>query len=92
MLAMLLVFGFSLAEVWEDNEEDLEMFDDQDNPANSTCISSALSPAKMLTMWLVVFLLHLESKHYIPDKAIDSFLKFLWTLFGVIGRFSPVGK
>ena len=58
MLTML-IFGFSLTEVWEDNEEDLEMFDDQDNCANSTCTSSALSPAKTLTMWLVVFLLHL---------------------------------
>ena len=39
-----------------------------------------------------MFLLHLQSKHYIPDKALDSLLKFLWTLFGVIGRFSQVGK
>ena len=43
-------------------------------------------------MWLVLFLLHLQSKHYIPDKAIDSLLKFLSTLFGVIGRFSQIGK
>ena len=87
---MYIIFEFSPAELWDDNEEDLEIFDNQDNCDDGT--SSAGSTTKTLTMWLVFFLLHLQSKHYIPDKAIDSLLKFLSTLFGVIGRFSQIGK
>ena len=43
-------------------------------------------------MMLVLFLLHLQSKHYIPDSAISSMLKFLYTFFTVISRVSQIGK
>ena len=41
-----------------------------------------------LTQWLICFLIRFQSKYYIPDAAIDALLKFLYTLFLVIGRFS----
>ena len=34
-----------------------------------------------LVLMLVLFLLRLQSKHYIPDSAISSKLKFLYTFF-----------
>ena len=43
-------------------------------------------------MWLALFLLKLQSKHYIPDSAIECLLKFLHAFFIVIGRFSEPAK
>ena len=78
-------------EIWEEKEEDLEFFNDEETIEDSTSTSSRSAP-HTLTMWLVLFLLRLQSKHYVPDKAIDSLLKFLCTLFSVIGRFSELAN
>ena len=39
-------------------------------------------------MWLVGFLIQLQAKHYVPDSALNLLLKFLYTFFCVLGRFS----
>lgn len=46
----------------------------------------------ILTSWLVLYLLRLQSQHYIPDAAMDGLLKFLCTFFLVLGHFSEACK
>lgn len=69
-------------EFWSDDEDDLEIFDSHEQS----------STENVLVTWLVLYLLRLQSNHYIPDVAIDSLLKFLSTLFCVLGLFSTTCK
>lgn len=39
-------------------------------------------------MWVVGFLIQLQTKHYIPDNALNMLLKFFYTLFRIRGQFS----
>ena len=39
-----------------------------------------------LVSWLVLFLVRLQARHYLPDVAIACLLKFLYTLLVIIGR------
>ena len=59
---------------------------------NSTATESTSSNIKQnrLAEWLLLFLLRLQAKHYLPDTTISAFLKFLYTFFCVTGGFSNV--
>ena len=43
-------------------------------------------------MLIAIFILRLQSKHYISEAAIECLLKFLHSLFVIIGRFSDIGS
>ena len=41
-----------------------------------------------LLTWLLLFLLRMQAKHYIPDVALNSLLKFLYMFLVILGRYS----
>ena len=55
----------------------------EESDESSTVESGILS-------WLLIFLLRLQAKDYIPDTAIQYLIRFLWDLFCVLGRYSSV--
>ena len=42
------------------------------------------TPASVLVRWLL-FIYHLQIKHFLPNAAIDALLKFLYAMFVVLG-------
>ena len=50
------------------------------------------SSEKALVMLMVIVILRLQLKHYIPEAAIECLLKFLHSLFVLIGKFSDIGS
>lgn len=77
---------YNTIEIWRETEEEIDIMVEE----------AALKPKSTieycLVMMVVQFLIRLQSKHYIPDSAITSILKFLYTLFVVIGKFSHIAK
>lgn len=82
-------------ECWEDNEESLEAdfpsctaadCDVPDMPLNED--TSCLKEEYALLTWLVLFIVRLQAKFYLPDAAITCLLKFLYALLCIIGRSS----
>ena len=73
-------------EVWEESDESSsEECPELPNEVNRTCtIESAV------LSWLLIFILRLQAKYYIPDVAIQCLIRFLHILFSVLGRYSPV--
>lgn len=74
-------------EIWEneDAEEQLnEDFADEDSPGVPQVGESDKS-VHSLVSWLVLFLLRLQSKYYIPEVAMACLLKFLYAFFVVVG-------
>ena len=51
--------------------------------------SKEINSAKTITVWLVGFLLRFQTKFHLPDSAVDILIKFLFTFFFVLSRFSP---
>ena len=85
-----LHFVFFFIEIWKETEEEIDIMIEEVTE-NVTGIRTS-SVEYQLVMMLVLFLLRLQSKHYIPDSAISSMLKFLYTFFSVISRVSQIGK
>lgn len=48
--------------------------------------------ANALIQWLLGFILSLQAKYYVSNKAIEFLLRFLHLFFSVLGRFSPFLK
>lgn len=69
-------------EVWED-----ESCDD-DAPDLPIVGHTQCSEEKDLVGWIIIFLLRLQAKHYIPDAALDYLIKFLCVFFSVVSRSS----
>ena len=86
---------FVTIEIWRETEEELKIFSNEEIGAvpdlETTSISKVGLDHTLLT-WLTLFLLRLQCKHYIPDYALECLLKFLYTLFVIIGRSSEVAK
>ena len=59
------IFIGNTIEYWSEDEDDLEVFDSSDS-----CDQN--SKEAVLVTWLVLYLLRLQSNHYIPDAAINS--------------------
>ena len=57
-------------------------------PALPDTTSVKYQSPKALVMWIVGFLIQLQAKHYIPYTALNLLLKFLYTIFCILGRFS----
>lgn len=70
-------------EVWEDNDSS----DCEDEGAVLPELESDESTTRngrALLTWLLVFLLRMQAKHYIPDAALNSLLKFLYAFLLII--------
>ena len=68
---------------------DLDLDSDSNPPLPPVVTSSTETQSqKALVSWIVGFLIHLQAKHYVPYSALSMLLKFLYTLFCVLGRFS----
>ena len=72
-------------EVWED--EGSEDDDSEDEALPDLEESSTFTKETALTTWLLLFLLRLQAKHYIPDTAITSLLKFLYAFLQILSSF-----
>ena len=84
------ISGSDSEEIWEEEpSDDPETFVCED-PLPLPQDPAVSSSCKSIVSWLVGFLLLLQARHYIPDSAMNSLLKFLHLHFHVLGRFSPV--
>ena len=70
-------------EVWEESDSCTEECPELPNDVSqtSTVESGILS-------WLLIFLLRLQAKYYIPDAALQCLIRFLYVFFCVLGRYS----
>ena len=91
-MRLLPVFSTLVEEMWEDADQlqleaDFPPFYDEPPalPQQNTVTSK---PENVLLTWLLLFLLRLQAKHYIPDSAVNSLLKFLYMFFSIVGRHS----
>ena len=78
--------------MWSEHEEDLDIFVEAENTDHGTKEGFISTTDHSLVLWLSLFILRLQSKHYLPDVAINHLLKFLYTMFSIIGRFSELAK
>ena len=75
----------------------MEVLDSEVNesppPLDESAPNSANASISSLVIWLSGFLLLLQARHYIPNRAMDALVKFLGVLFNVLGRFcSPIAS
>ena len=88
--------GSESEQLWEDDEEDfdLPMIDGNADGAPSLPEVNEsqhdVQQQSALVGWLLGFLLRLQAKHYIPDSALQAFIKFLYAFFVVLSAFSGV--
>jgi len=86
----LLVYVFHTEELWEDADQ-LEVETDfphacDEPPALPQQNVMTQRSDNVLITWILLFLLQLQAKHYIPDSALNCLLKFLCVFFCIIGR------
>ena len=72
-------------ELWEDNEENIDL--DYELPALPDVEASTDdSEESTLLTWLILFLVRLQAKFYLPEAAMNCLLKFLYIFFSIVGR------
>ena len=91
-MRLLPVFSTLAEEMWEDADQlqleaDFPPFYDEP-PALPQQNTMTSKPENVLLTWLLLFLLRLQAKHYIPDSAVNCLLKFLYMFFSIVGRHS----
>ena len=91
-MRLLPVLSTLADEMWEDADQmqleaDFPQFYDEPPalPQQNTMTSKT---ENVLLTWLLLFLLRLQAKHYIPDSAVNCLLKFLYMFFSIFGRHS----
>ena len=80
-----------LEEIWEDDNSEFSL--NSDIQMDEDCLRfpqvDATSSTEMaLVYWLLLFILRLQARPYLPDAALKSLLKFLHTVLVIIGRYS----
>ena len=81
-------------EIWCESEPDTdteEYCQENDVPAfpEFPCDTSERQSASALSMWLIGFLLTLQARFYLPDRAVDALIKFFFAFLTVVSRYSP---
>ena len=76
--------------MWEEaNENQLETEFPQEAeespPLPMECATVDTHESALLT-WILLFLVRLQARHYIPDSALNCLLKFLYIFLRIIGR------
>ena len=69
----------------EDLQADFLEPDANDQPETPNNDATETSSENGLVRWLLLFILKLQARHYIPALAINSLLKFLYVFFSIIG-------
>ena len=59
-----------------------------DDTPDLPIVGHTCSEEKDLVGWIIIFLLRLQAKHYIPDTTLDYLIKFLCVFFPVVSRSS----
>ena len=80
-----------LEEIWEDDNSEFSL--NSDIQMDEDCprfpqVDATSSTEMALVYWLLLFILRLQARHYLPDAALKSLLKFLHTVLVIIGRYS----
>ena len=70
-------------EVWDESDESCP----EECPELPTA-SQDSEEEDAIIQWLLIFLLRLQAKHYIPDAAVQCLVKFLYIFLRIIGRYS----
>ena len=95
-ILVMIMFGFlpeNCEEVWEENSSNVE-FEDVHEESNAPTlphfenISTDSRRSSVLSRWLIGFLLILQMKFSLPDRALDLLVKFLHAFFSVVGNFA----
>lgn len=80
-------------EYWSENEDDLlSDIDPPPQPFNSSCIETVSSSSRTLSLWILHFLMFLQTSFRLSDIVMAHMLHFFSALFVVLGRFSQVGN
>ena len=89
LLLQLSVSEYEENEVWDSDSEETcgDEFDNDEAP-DLPLNQESRAEERDLVVWLLIFILRLQAKHYIPDVALTSLIKFLFIFFSVIGRTS----
>lgn len=89
---LILFFAVDVeVECWEDNNEQLEKdfpSNDSEMPDLPLAEDISIPQESALVTWLILFLVRLQSKFYLPDTAVSCLLKFLYAFLCIIGRHS----
>ena len=67
-------------EVWEESDESCT----EECPELPSDISQTSTIERGILSWLLIFLLRLQAKYYIPDAALQCLIRFLYVLFCVL--------
>ena len=70
-------------EVWEESDSCTE-----ECPELSNDVSQTSTVESGILSWLLIFLLRLQTKYYIPDAALQCLIRFLYVFFCVLCRCS----
>ena len=75
-------------EVCEDDTDSENSSDTEDKVSAPNFPESDVShsEANTLVLWVLIFILRIQAKHYIPDTALQCLLKFLFVFFSIVGR------
>ena len=78
-------------EVWDiENDDSCDDGFSSDNEVPDLPLNQDLSQAEErdLVVWILIFMVRLQAKHYIPDAALHCLIKFFYIFFSVVGRTS----
>ena len=73
-------------EIWEESDESCT----EENPELPNDVNQTSTVESVILSWLLIFLLRLQAKYYVPDTALQCLIRFLCVLFCVLGRYSSV--
>lgn len=80
-------------EIWDDGDDLLEDITTISTPSPPIfCHSTQQKNVHAIKMWVIGFLLSLQSKFYIPDSSINLLIHFFFVFISVTGRFSAFMK
>ena len=85
-----IVYLYHSDECWEDNNdsEDDIIVEAPDQPVQQETLPEGYNEAESLVIWLTIFFLWLQGRHYVPDSAINNLFKFISHFFKTIGKYS----
>lgn len=73
-------------ECWEDCEEHSFVFSSNGGPNHSNLAQATQETKVNLLSWILLFILRLQAKHYIPDVAVKSLLTLMYIFLSILGR------
>ena len=71
-------------ETWEDNEENIDTDYDPEVPVLPDYCTDAVQKSQPYS--LLLFLVRLQAKFYLPETALNCLLKFLYIFLSIISR------